>query len=342
MDKRLILAVAGAGKTTYLVNQIDLTRRFLIVTYTNNNVNNLKNKIIRKFGYFPKNIMLLSYFQFLWSICYSPYLKDRCNAKGITFITPHEQTRYTHNKAFYMTSNGYLYNNRIAKLCQHANICQLIANRIDKYFDCFYFDEVQDLAGHDFNLVSQIIPQKTDVLFVGDFFQHTFDTSRDGNVNNGLHEQLIKYCKRWEFVGLTIDNTTLNKSYRCSTSVCEYVRHTLSIDILSHRHDESLIKYIDNQRLLDVYVQNDLPLLFYRDRSKYMCNGMNWGESKGLDDFVDVGIVLNKETLKHYNNHSLNILASSTKNKLYVACTRAKRNIYFIPFYLMEKYRIKQ
>lgn len=44
----------------------------------------------------------------------------------------------------------------------------------------FMFDEVQDLGGHDFDLIRMIIPQNKDCLFVGDFFQHTFETSLDG------------------------------------------------------------------------------------------------------------------------------------------------------------------
>ena len=94
MDKRLILAVAGSGKTTYLVNQIDLTRRFLIITYTNNNVYNLRNAIIRKFGFFPNNVKLKSYFQFLISFCFNPFVKDKCNAKGISYKTPPDNTNY--------------------------------------------------------------------------------------------------------------------------------------------------------------------------------------------------------------------------------------------------------
>ena len=37
MDRRIILAVAGSGKTTFLINSLNLDRRFLIVTYTENN-----------------------------------------------------------------------------------------------------------------------------------------------------------------------------------------------------------------------------------------------------------------------------------------------------------------
>lgn len=57
-----------------------------------------------------------------------------------------------------------------------------ISERIEKYFDFFCVDEVQDFAANDFNLLCQLSKMDVEVLFVGDFFQHTFDTSRDGNI----------------------------------------------------------------------------------------------------------------------------------------------------------------
>lgn len=47
MDKRVIFAVAGSGKTTFLINQLNETERFLLVSYTNNNVHNLRTGIIK-------------------------------------------------------------------------------------------------------------------------------------------------------------------------------------------------------------------------------------------------------------------------------------------------------
>ena len=37
MDKRVIFAVAGSGKTTYIINQLNVDSKAIIVTYTINN-----------------------------------------------------------------------------------------------------------------------------------------------------------------------------------------------------------------------------------------------------------------------------------------------------------------
>ena len=176
MDRRLILAVAGSGKTSFLINKLDLVHRFLIITYTDNNRDHHRRCIIEKFGYEPENITLLTYYQFLIRVCYRPFLKDIVKARGIIYK---------------ITKNMYLYHNRIAKLCQEL-CAKEIRNRIEKFYDCLMIDEVQDLGGHDFNLIQSIIPQTIDSLFVGDFFQHTYDTSLDGNINSGLYKNIKK------------------------------------------------------------------------------------------------------------------------------------------------------
>ena len=63
MDKRVIFAVAGSGKTTYIVDSLSRDKRSLIVTYTVGNYNNLCRKISEKFnGDWPENIWVMGYF----------------------------------------------------------------------------------------------------------------------------------------------------------------------------------------------------------------------------------------------------------------------------------------
>ena len=50
MDKRIIFAVAGSGKTSLIIEKLTLEKRNLLITYTENNFINLRSKIINKFG----------------------------------------------------------------------------------------------------------------------------------------------------------------------------------------------------------------------------------------------------------------------------------------------------
>ena len=331
MDQRLILAVAGSGKTRYLIDRLDLEKRFLIVTYTNNNCKNLKDRICRKFGYLPQNISVRTYFSFLVNFCYKPFFHHILREKGVTWKDPPFQTRYNNtSRAHYITSSSYLYHNRIAKLC--LNACESIKARINRYYDCFYIDEVQDLGGYDFDFVKSIIPQDRDVLFVGDFYQHTFETSHDGNKNTGLYKNSIKnYKKNWTETTLTVDETSLKNSYRCPKAVCDFVTKNLGISIASTSSKDGCIIYLSADEEIEAVVKNNsIPKLFYQNSSQYDCFSMNWGASKGLDDFEDVCVVMNSTVHKLYKNNQLDKMVESTRNKFYVACTRTKRHLYLV------------
>lgn len=333
-----MLAVAGSGKTTYLINKLNLEQRFLIVTYTDNNVAHIRTSIIRKFNHFPSNITLLSYFQFLIRMCYNPFFKDAIRARGIIWEQPDDSLRFVKDNKpkYYLTTNKYLYHNRISKLC-NKYYSDSIRERIEQFYDCFMFDEVQDLAGNDFNFIEAILPRKIDCLFVGDFYQHTFDTSKDGRVNKSLYDNFDKYKKRWKKAGLTIDVTTLVKTHRCSPTICEFVRDSLGIHIESHRGDSVAIHFVEDKSEAESLLADEEKIkLFYQDSYKKSCKAINWGASKGLDDFEDICIVLNATVLKAYTAKTLAKLAPATRNKLYVACTRAKGNIFFIPHTLID------
>lgn len=68
--------------------------------------------------------------------------------------------------------------------------------------------------------------------------------------------------------------------------------------------------------------------LFYQESYKYGCHAFNWGASKGMDHFQDVCVVLSDRNWKLYLGGSFEALPAQTRNKLYVACSRARGNLY--------------
>ena len=340
MGKCLMLAVAGSGKTTHLIKLLNLEQRFLLVTYTRNNYEHLTRSVIKKFGYFPNNIKVLKYFQFVYSFCYKPFCGLDKRANGICFDQPPEQTRYyPGTDAFYRTKAGRLYHNRIAHFC-FAQCVDGIKARLDKYYDFFLIDEVQDFAGHDFNLLLSILPERCETICVGDFFQHTYDTSLDGNVRTSLYKNLLPYIKEWRKVDVIVDTTTLSKTRRCSPEICGFVCQ-MGIAIESTGEAEGSVFYVEDEAKCDEIINNPfIPKLFLMEGNKYFCAGMNWGASKGLDHFEDVCVVLNKSSFDLYKKGRLDQLNPKTKNKLYVACTRAHRHLYIMSYKWLEKYKL--
>jgi DNA helicase-2/ATP-dependent DNA helicase PcrA len=337
MDKRVIFAVAGSGKTTLIINNLNLESNFLLVTYTNNNVHNLRTGILKKFGYFPNNIKLYSYYSFLYGFCYRPFLHSALRTKGINYEPNPSKFAKKNERKYFIDRFNRLYSSRIAKLIIEQDVANEVIARISKYYDYLFIDEIQDFAGNDFNLLKEISKADLNQLYVGDFFQHTFDTSRDGNINSRLHDNFETYKKTFEDWGLTLDLETLSKSYRCSSTVCKFISDYLKINIESHRADTTEIKLINNKEdALTIFNNPNIVKLFYREHYKFNCFSRNWGDSKGEDKYLDVCTVVNKTTMEHLVKNKLDQLPPTTKNKFYVALSRTRNNLYLVPDALIK------
>lgn len=343
MDKRVVFAVAGSGKTSSIIDSLEADSRCLIVTYTDNNTRHLKKRVIEKFEKVPDGIRIYSYFTFLYSFCFRPICGYELKTKGISFNFPlpqYSQRSKKNTREHYIDKNGRLYANRIAKLLIEFDAIPDVIQRIEKFYDLVCFDEVQDFAANDFNLICSLAKANVDIRMVGDFYQHTFDTSRDGNTQKSLHECFDKYCAKLKYSGFEVDLNSLSKSYRCSPSVCAFVSKNIGIEILSHRKDDVVVEYIDNVIEIDsIFNDGSVVKLFYQKSDSYAGNTANWGNTKGLDHFQDVCVVLNPTTLKAFDSSTLDKLNPTTKNKLYVACTRAKGSLYFVPEKSLKKYK---
>ena len=341
MDKSVVFAVAGSGKTTRLVAALDETQRFLLVTYTEANRDNLRAKVIERFGYLPPNIAIFTYFRFLHSFCYRPFLRSEKDSRGVTFSTPPRFPQYAlTDDRRYMSPGGWLYANRLAKFITKSGLVGAVVARMEKYFDVFFVDEVQDFSGHDFNFLMDLSAVRMSVAFVGDFYQHTFDTSRDGNVNANLHNDFGAYKKRFERAKLKVDTDSLKRSRRCSKSICDFITQKIGIEIEAENERSSVVRFEDDPvAVAALYEDQATVKLFYKEHHKYGCFSQNWGASKGVDRYQDVCVVLNPGNVNAWHRGSFRNINAETRNRLYVACSRARGNLTFIPEALLKAYR---
>ena len=343
MDKQLILAVAGSGKTTLIVNKLDLERSHLTVTYTRENIRNLYQGIVNKFGFFPKNISLYSFFEFLYSFCYKPFLGMIDRPKGLFWDFPPEFTRKmsAENKLHFFTSDRRVYHNRLSKYLIKKSLLTKINARIEKYYEYFHIDEVQDFGGYDFDLLMSLSQLNLNLICVGDFYQHTYNTSQDGNKNRSLHQDIDSYKKRFLETGFEVDQETLLRSWRCSPSVTEFISNHLGIHIESHKTEGTIVLFVENKDEIDSLMRNkNVIKLFFNNHISYNCHSNNWGKLKGANNLIDVCVVLNKTTYKLYKKGELKNSAPLTLNKLYVACSRANGNLYLIDEQSIQNYKI--
>lgn len=342
MDKRVVFAVAGSGKSSEIINRIKADSRALVVTYTENNTKQLKRRIIQKFGFIPEGVRVYTYFTFLYSFCFRPLFSYELGIKGISFQYPNKRILFSkkNSREHYIDTTDRIYHHRIAKLILESGEVRKVSERIEKFFDLVLIDEIQDFAANDFNLLCELAKTDVSLLLVGDFYQHTFKTSIDGNVQKNLHSDFERYCQQLVKAGYELDLDMLSHSYRCSPTLCEYVSNEIGIAIASHRTDEVEVKELVAQPDIECICNDDAIIkLFYQNSNKYSCYSDNWGATKGLDDFDDVCVVLNASSLVSFRKGELHKLATTTRNKLYVACTRAKKNLYFVDEKLLKGFK---
>ena len=335
MDKKLILAVAGSGKTTHILNDLKPENRSVILTYTNQNLFSIEESLRRNNGgIVPAHVEVRTYFSFLYSFCLRPYLSYDLRDNGLVYgpVPISAQKKKKSSLEHYMSSGRYLYAARAAKLLLESKVMPKVKERLRRHFDCLYVDEVQDFAANDFNFLLDISQSGVKALYAGDYYQHTYDTSRDGSTRSTLHSKgLEAYIAEFKKVGFIVDDATLASSRRCSPSVCAYISDTLGIEIDSHRTDAVEVRYLsDPTEIVRVFLDPKIVKLFYQSYQKHNCVGNNWGNSKGLDSYTDVCVVLNKTTFDLLQKGKGRDLATATKNKLYVACSRARGNLYFV------------
>ena len=284
MDKRVVFAVAGSGKTTTIINSLSPDKRSLIVTYTNGNYNNILRRISEKFnGRWPESIHVMKYFTFLYKFCYKPFLSDEIKAKGICFEKNRRFDKKS-NIAYYISEERYIYSNRLALLIEEKGYIKDVLQRLEEYFDEFIIDEIQDIAGRDFSFLEKLMEANINMLFVGDYYQHTYDTSNDGNKNKKLFDSFDHYESRFTRKGFISDKTSLARSWRCSHGVCEFITDKLGIKISSNKkpteEGSDMVFVNDKNQIEEIMSDKNITKLHYNGSKECGMEHKNWGGSK--------------------------------------------------------------
>jgi len=96
MAKRVVLAVAGAGKTFHICREIDLAKKNLILAYTHENIKNIHRELMAKYGKIPPLTSVMTFDSFVYRFLVCPYIPtiasyfncDSFEMSGITLSTP--------------------------------------------------------------------------------------------------------------------------------------------------------------------------------------------------------------------------------------------------------------
>lgn len=236
-----------------------------------------------------------------------------------------------------------VYHCRMAKLLTAKDCLTELRERLDRYYDDVFIDEVQDFGGHDFNFLLEMAKARARFRLVGDFYQHTFATSHDGNVNKSLHKDYEAYRMQFAKAGFCVDTTTLDASHRCGPAVCNHIAKTLGIQIAAARDTSARVEIVETAAEVDrLHSDPSTVKLFLEQHWLYGCNSHNWGACKGLDHFRDVCVALNPTSWSLFSRGKLAQAKPTIRNKLYVAFSRAGGNLFIAPERLFQRYRRRE
>jgi len=119
----LYLASAGSGKTTQIARETTaMSDNILIVTYTNENCSNIINKIERMIGYIPKNITILSWYNFIMRECCRPFQSCITGDRIVNFCYE-EPPRYAKKDTipYFLTKTNKLYSEHAVRFAIKCN-----------------------------------------------------------------------------------------------------------------------------------------------------------------------------------------------------------------------------
>lgn len=354
MNNIVYIAAAGSGKTTTLVRKacsLPPSEYVLILTYTDSNEQEIRNKFYSENnGIVPKNVFIMSWFSFLLQHLIKPYQNyvtdDSFEIKGLVMPNGeikgnNKQKKFrtinkTNWKQYYFTSKQRILSEKISELALECNVKSngLPIERLTNIFENIYIDEVQDLAGYDLELIKLFFLSKSNIILAGDPRQTTYLTNHNGRKNEKYRDgKILDYlrgCKQLKDK-YSIDPDTLNGSWRCCEKICNYASE-ISSDFpkmnsnTNYQNRNCGIFLVKKNNILSFFEQNKnvMQLRWSKTCKNIISNKecKNFGDSKG-QTFDSVLIYPTKDMIKWIENHKTQ-LKSETRNKFYVAVTRAR------------------
>lgn len=362
MNQKLIIAAAGSGKTTHIIDEAlkIIDSKVLITTYTEANEQEIRKKIFEKKGCIPNNIVIQTWFSFLIQHGVKPYQSVIYDGqvRGLLLVNQKSGLRYVNKKGhpvyfgendptnFYFSPAKLIYSDKLSKFVVRANeiTSGLVIKRIAKIYHYIYIDEVQDMAGYDLEIIKLLFAQNVNLQLVGDPRQvtyHTHDETKfkqyaDGNIKGFIQNE----CSDFE---VEIDEDTLNKTYRNNQAICNFANSIYNKFKPCECENKEVTGhdgvFIISENDIDSYLSTYHPVQLRESRKKEVNPNypvLNFGESKGLT-FERVIIYPTASITKWILDHNIN-LKNQSRSKFYVAVTRAKYSVAIV----MEKKNISE
>ncbi len=365
---KLIIAAAGSGKTTFLVNEaLRQTGNILITTYTQANDAEIKKKIIEINKCIPPNITVQTWFSFLLQHGVRPfqgYVFEK-QIKGMLLVNEQSAFRFTNKQGIkihyaeekdferhYFTKSLKIFSDKLSKFVVRCNEKSggNVVGRLSRIYTHIFIDEVQDLAGYDLEIIKLLFNSASNILLVGDPRQVTYLTHHDklhsGYKDGRIDQFILDKCKKLK---CEIDTSTLKYSHRNNIEICKFSSKLYpQYPVSEPCNCESCRNQIFPHNGIFVVRKSDLDhysllyaptILRYKDAEE---TEWNFGKAKGLG-FNRVLIYPTESIIRYLKTGNLakTIRGKTTEAfdiaKFYVAVTRARYSVGIVYDYNIDE-----
>ena len=341
-ENRVVLACAGSGKTTRLVEEAlaSPSRRIAIITYTNNNT----REVIRRFGEVnsgvPKHVDVMTWFGFLLRECVRPYQRSKYTKRRIESLlfVNRQSTRgiaETNTRPYYFANDEFIFSDKIARFvveCEKKSSKSVTA-RIRQIYTDIFIDEFQDLAGWDLEIVDMLLRSGVRITLVGDPRQHIYSTNPSQKNKQFLGVNVSVLMEKWQ------DNRLckiecMSGTHRCNQAICDFTNGLWpDMDPMQSLADGKASHagvFLVAENMVGDYIHRFAPqvLRHNKNANSYGCEALNFGIVKGLQ-FERVLIIPTGPIKKYLQTGDLKHLRNS-RERLHVAVTRARHSVAFV------------
>lgn len=371
---KLMISVAGSGKTTYLVRQaLNVKDSVLITTYTEANENEIRKKFYELNGGIPSNVTIQTWFSFLIQHGAKPYQGSIYDGtiNGLLLVNSASGINYKNNKGIaipfaeeknfkehYFSKSGKIYSDKLSKFVIRCNEKSggMVIKRLSKIYKNLFVDEVQDLAGNDLEFLKLIFKSDTKTILVGDPRQVTYLTHherlnskyKNGNIKEYITDKCSKYCD--------IDEETLRFSHRNSAEICSFssrlfpeLENSLPCKCVECRsfHSDHNGIYVIKSSEVERYSSKYNPVILRHQLA--VAPEWNFGNCKGLGfdrvliyptkpivQYLKTGLLT--KTIKEKTTGKTKEKDSLDVAKFYVALTRARYSVAIVCDYNDETF----
>lgn len=377
MAKCMILAVAGAGKTHHICQNLERDKKNLVIAFTHENIKNLRYELRETFGECPELTDVMTFDSFVYRFAVRPYMPSILNhfpnagfrPDGITIKDPPPQRlkkkdRFGKDFDFpnpayvkkddlrhYVDKNNKMYCKTLCELVMSVGsgkraLIRRIAAGINRCYDTVSIDEFQDFREHEFDFVLGLSKELDNVVLVGDFYQHSVAAMKNSGKpfkngkNDITYDHFIEQMRKF---GLEVDTTSLVKSWRCCPSVCSFVSRKLDIAIESYGQSSGCVRIVSDDELDSVFADKDIMKLVNMNAAQQTFKPCrNWSYSKG-DTYEKVCVILTDETSEILkSDYKYSLKSSITRNNLYVALTRTRGDLLLVSKRQMDLWKKKR